>query len=146
LLADNPDVVTWLHPHGDGSFTPESLPEGVFRPLTDWVEYVLDHDRAALQAWVQSHQFDFEPFVCTEDDEKRRDKKKGQAREPRGGRREGQESAAEGAGPDAPAQAAAKKTKAQDSLEPLPELPRAAPNELQAQLRALERHFLDIAG
>ena len=50
---------------------PESLPDNVFRPLTDWIDYVIEHDRQQLQAWVQSTTFDFESFVCTEDDERR---------------------------------------------------------------------------
>ena len=66
-LADDPMQVTWLYPGPDGSFTPESLPETAFRPLSDWIDYVLDHDHEPLQAWVQSAQFDFEPFVCDED-------------------------------------------------------------------------------
>lgn len=67
LLAEDNSVVTWLAPAGSGSFTPQSLPEDAFRPLTDWVDYVLDHDKEALQAWVQAAQFDFEPFVCDEE-------------------------------------------------------------------------------
>ena len=57
----------WLHPGKDGAFTPESLPENAFLPLWDWINYVLDHEKEPLQAWVQAAQFDFEPFVCDDD-------------------------------------------------------------------------------
>jgi hypothetical protein len=67
LLADDPAKVFWLAPLGDGAFRPETLPEDAFRPLMDWVDYVLDHEQEALQAWVQASQFDFEAFVCEED-------------------------------------------------------------------------------
>jgi hypothetical protein len=69
-LADDPAQVTWLQPdeNGDG-FTPESLPDTAFRALSDWIDYVLDHDRAQLQAWVESATFDFERYVCDADDD-----------------------------------------------------------------------------
>ncbi len=66
-LADDPIQVTWLYPAPDGGFTPESLPETAFRPLSDWIDYVLEHDHEPLQAWIESTRFDFEPFVCDED-------------------------------------------------------------------------------
>jgi hypothetical protein len=145
-LAEDLDLVTWLHPHGDGTFTPESLPDSVFRPLTDWIAYVLDHDRAALTGWMDSMQFQFEHFICKDDEQDTRpEKKRGQPREQSAGDRDR-------AGPagDAPAAAPAKKSpktrKTEDHLAPLPELPRAAPSELQVQLQALEKRFLDIEG
>jgi hypothetical protein len=67
-LADDPAQVTWLQPDGGDGFTPESLPETAFRPLSDWIDYVLDRDRVPLQAWVESATFDFEHFVCDADD------------------------------------------------------------------------------
>src|SRR5262249_19854674 len=66
LLAEDTSLVTSLTPGEDGTFTPESLPEDSFRPLWDWIDYVLDHDKEALQAWVQASQFEFEPFICDE--------------------------------------------------------------------------------
>src|SRR5262249_46608247 len=62
LLAPDPNVVTWLEPAGEGAFVPASLPEGSFRPLEDWVEFILDRDRQALAAWVGANQFDFDAF------------------------------------------------------------------------------------
>ena len=67
LLASDPEQVTWLAPLDDGRFVPERLPDAAFRPLEDWVEYVLDRDHIALEAWVQAARFDFEPFICTDD-------------------------------------------------------------------------------
>ncbi len=74
LLADDPAKVVWLVPLAGGLFRPESLPEDAFRPLEDWVDYVLDHEQESLRAWVQATQFDFEGFVCREEipDETRR--------------------------------------------------------------------------
>jgi len=66
-LAEDPMQVTWLYPDAAGGFTPESLPETAFRPLSDWIDYVLEHDHEPLQAWIESARFDFEQFVCDED-------------------------------------------------------------------------------
>jgi hypothetical protein len=144
-LADDPDQVTWLHPHGDGTFTPESLPENVFRPLTDWIDYVLDHDHAALRAWMQSIQFDFDPFICKDEDQPRPDKKKGEEREPRSPRK-----GTAGPAADAPAASTtkgpARTGKAEDRVAPLPELPKASPDERKRKLAELEKQFLRIEG
>jgi hypothetical protein len=70
LLATDPNQVTWLYPHGDGHFTPERLPDAAFRPLHDWVDYILDHEHQALTAWVQATHFDFESFICRDDEDK----------------------------------------------------------------------------
>jgi hypothetical protein len=67
LLASDPQQITWLYPHADGRFTSEGLPDEAFRPLADWVDYVLDQDHQALEAWVQAARFDFEPFICRDD-------------------------------------------------------------------------------
>jgi hypothetical protein len=76
LLADDTNQVVWLAPTGeDGEFTPESIPEDAFRPLWDWVDYVLDHENEPLQAWVQASQFDFEPFICEEENRPEKPKK-----------------------------------------------------------------------
>src|SRR5262249_61432427 len=66
MFADDPNVVTWLARHEDGSFTPHRIADDAFRPLIDWIDYVLDHDRQALTAWVQAAQFEFEAVVCGE--------------------------------------------------------------------------------
>lgn len=65
-LAPDPDLVTWLEPTDQG-FSRLSLPEGAFRPLGDWVEYVIDGAAETLEAWVRSATFDLEPFVASEE-------------------------------------------------------------------------------
>jgi hypothetical protein len=66
LLADDTDHLVWLYPGPDGTFTPETLPEDSFRPLEDWVDYVIATNHAPLSAWVEASRFDFEHFVCAE--------------------------------------------------------------------------------
>jgi hypothetical protein len=86
LLASDPARVTWLAPESGGGFVPESLPDESFRPLDQWVDYVLDREHRRLEAWVRSARFDFEPFVCRdgEGDPKggpKRGRRRGQAEE-----------------------------------------------------------------
>lgn len=84
-LAPDPDLVTWLEPveqprDGDGhgraggvtsacGFGRYSVPEAAFRPLSDWVDYVLEGAAETLLTWARSATFDFEPFVAQEDAE-----------------------------------------------------------------------------
>jgi cellulose synthase operon protein C len=65
-LAPDPDQVTWLEPTADG-FGRRSVPEAAFRPLTEWVDYVLDGAAEVLEAWSRSSSFDFEPYAVAED-------------------------------------------------------------------------------
>jgi hypothetical protein len=143
LLAGDLDQVTWLMPHADGSFTPESLPDSSFRPLTDWVDYVLHHESATLQAWVEAATFDFEPFVCKDEQrEAARTKKKGG-----GGKRRAEDDAEDAGVTEPPEIAVVKKTRQKtEPIAALPELPRASPTELQKQLRDLEQRFLTLEG
>ncbi len=67
LFASNSDQVHWLAPDGDHAFVPHSIADAAFRPLTDWIDYVVDHHDEPLKAWIASHQFDFESFVCSDD-------------------------------------------------------------------------------
>jgi hypothetical protein len=69
LLAEDLSWINWLRadPQRRGGFIPEGLPDEAFRPLQDWVDYVLDHDRETLTHWVQEFRFDFDPFVCPEE-------------------------------------------------------------------------------
>jgi hypothetical protein len=64
LLADDPDQVVWLYPGESGSFTPESVPDGAFRSLEDWVSYVIEMEQEPLAAWIESTRFDFDQFIC----------------------------------------------------------------------------------
>lgn len=66
ILADDADRLVWLAPGPNGTFTPETLPEDSFRPLAEWVEYVVKAEQAPLAAWVEASRFDFERFVCSE--------------------------------------------------------------------------------
>ncbi|MCS6850050.1 MAG: hypothetical protein NZ700_02635 [Gemmataceae bacterium] len=66
LLAPQADIIVWLQPGAEGRFTPMRLPESAFRPLADWVEYVIDSEHRAVEAWVQAARFEFESFVCNE--------------------------------------------------------------------------------
>lgn len=61
-LAADPDALVWLTPKGE-SFTRHSLPEAVFHPLTEWVDYIIDASAPALTAWERSATFDFDDFV-----------------------------------------------------------------------------------
>ncbi len=65
-LAPDPDVVTWLEPGGKG-FAQFSVLEASFRPLTDWVEYVIDGASQTLETWVRSATFEFDDFSVLED-------------------------------------------------------------------------------
>ena len=66
LLADDTDTLVWLFPGPHGTFTPETLPEDSFRPLEDWVDYVIETNQSPLKAWVESASFEFDHFVCSE--------------------------------------------------------------------------------
>lgn len=65
-LAPDPDAVTWLEPTPNG-FRRLSVLEAAFRPLTEWVDYVIDGAGETLTSWARSARFDFEPFVALED-------------------------------------------------------------------------------
>lgn len=67
LLASDSSQVVWLMPATDGKFTPEILPDDAFRPLEDWIDYIIDHEHAPLSTWVQATRFDFDSFICPED-------------------------------------------------------------------------------
>jgi hypothetical protein len=145
LLAEDPAVITWLYPHGDGTFSPETLPDEAFRPLGDWIDYVLDHDRQALQTWAEAAHFDFEPFICPEDDASKPKKESARARPRKTGQPDGAT-----AEPDM-VMPAKRPAGAEDvlPLEPLSDLPPAVPAEwsvLEQQLRELEEQFVGAGG
>src|SRR5262249_18096375 len=145
LLCDDPSLITWLHPGEDGAFTPETLPDNAFRPLTDWVDYVLDHETQPLQAWVQAAQFDFEQFICSEDPAPPKPKQAaGEKDRERGRGRKGREEAGD---EELVEFATPQKKQAQVEIEEAPvELPKAEPNVLEKQLRELEEKFLGLEG
>jgi hypothetical protein len=146
LLAGDPAVITWLCPHGDGTFTPESLPDEAFRPLADWIDYILDHEQQALQTWVESHRFDFEPFVCGEN-------APAKPRKPPGSERDRASLMDRGADRfDADTVSAMKnpeKEIADDTIlgvEQAVEVAQVEPDVLQEELRRLEERFLAVDG
>ena len=63
LLTPDPDAIVWLRPLEGGSFRVESTPDGSFRPLADWVDYVIDTNAASLVPWVAGATFAFDAFV-----------------------------------------------------------------------------------
>src|SRR5262249_1692109 len=120
---------------------PESLPDTSFRPLTDWVDYVLHHERTALTEWVQAATFDFEPFVCKEGDGEEKAKKEQATKRARR-----HDSPPSPSPPKAlPAITKGKKPPA-PLVEALPRLPELTPSELRKELQALEQHFLGLDG
>ena len=66
LLAGDPDRAVWLRPDAHGDFVPESISEDAFRPLENWVDYILETSGEPLKAWIASTAFDFESFVCSD--------------------------------------------------------------------------------
>ncbi len=147
LLAADPDVITWLAPRPDGTFTPETLPEDAFRPLADWVDYVLDHDREVLQAWVQATRFDFEDFVCADDQPTPAKKApEGQRKRRPKDASNGGEVRPEDLSAYTPAVEVRKGKAPEEEEEPLAELMPVVPDEAQKRLRELEEQFVAAEG
>ncbi len=148
LLADDTEHVVWLVPGDGGSFTPQSLPENSFRPLTDWVAYVLDRSAEPLRGWMQAMRFDFEPFVCDEDADgkpKKPDEPKEKRPKGRKGRRDdGDEEIV--SGPTIDYIDRTKKLEADVPEMEFAELLHIEPSVLQLQLRAAEERFLAVDG
>jgi cellulose synthase operon protein C len=146
MLADDPSIVTWLSPHEGGSFTPCSLPEDSFRPLMDWIDYVLDRDRQALQAWVQAAQFEFEPFICDED---HKDKPKKPLSDKARNAKKARENGDNEIGNAVLFEYVDKSRKPDEktpNLDPFSAIPQATPSELEQRRRELEEQFLSIPG
>jgi hypothetical protein len=145
LLADDPDTITWLVPGDGGEFVPQSLPDAAFRPLADWVEYILDRDADALTSWAQAARFDFAPFVSN-DQLVVAPRPAPRERKPRGPRPDA-DAAGEPAAPVAPAAPKAKsKAVSAPPLEAFPTRPAAKPSELQQRLKDVEQRFLAVDG
>jgi hypothetical protein len=146
LLADDPDQVVWLAPQGDGQFVPESLPDAAFRPLPDWVDYVLDHDHAALQAWVEASQFDFAAYVCKDEAAEPAAPKSKAPRERRPGR-DSADDFDEMPESDTPARVAKKGAKPKTRVEEtVPAYVDLKPSELEIKLSELSQKFLAYEG
>lgn len=146
LFAEDINQVTWLAPGEGGTFTPRSLPEDSFRPLTDWVDYVLDRDREALTAWVQAAQFDFEAFVCNEDGTPKQKKtevpeRPVKVKSPKRGKRS--EAGDEGERFDAPTPSVEEVPEPLDDFGAVQDV---EPSELEKKRRALEQQFIELEG
>jgi cellulose synthase operon protein C len=146
LLADDPDRIVWLYPGADGHFTPESLPDSSFRPLHDWVEYVLDHDQKSLQEWIDAARFDFGAFVCKDDVDTTPKPPKGKV--PRGDRKsmltdDMDDDQAEAVPVPVAEKSKKKQAKEEDDFAVLEEI---KPSELQQKLRDVQNQFLANEG
>jgi hypothetical protein len=141
-LADDPTIITWLQPHNDNGFTSESLADQAFRPLSEWVEYVLEHDRKPLEQWVQSTLFDFEPFVCKDDSPAKSPKKPAPERR--------RAPSVEPSSPKGKARQHTRSepppTEAEPEEESTPFAVPEKPNEVRQRLDALEARFLAASG
>jgi hypothetical protein len=141
LLADDADRLVWLAPGPAGAFTPETLSEDSFRPLADWVEYVVETDQVPLAAWVEGSRFAFDHFVCNDTaPPKPREDKKPQPARP--------SAPAKGAAAPPPAAAPAPVTPdAGPVVEAVPELPAVKPpSEWAVRRQELEDQFLGLDG
>ena len=137
LLADDPDRLVWLYPAAGRDFTPESVPEASFRPLADWVEYVIGEHHAPLAEWVAATTFAFEPFVCGDGDKPKPTRPSDDA--PRARKSSGKSP------PPSPAQPAA--PTAEYVAEPVLIAPAAAPAvEWRLRRDVLEKRFLAVDG
>ncbi len=143
LLAADVNQNTWLLPQADGQFIPQSLPDNAFRPLPEWVDYVLDSDREALSTWMESMQFDFESFVCHDEAPDRISKSQQQPIEPEAEAPKSRESRR----PSKPStilptqKRGSSKTRAILTTRPAMMLP---PSEVQLKLEALENSFREM--
>jgi FtsH ternary system domain X7 len=145
LLADDPAQVVWLMPGPDGKFTPEVLPDDAFRPLEDWIDYVIDHEHEPLQSWVQATHFDFESFVCRDEEPGKPKPPPDKGRKTKKGDRDEPDEDVE-LPPAAPRGSKKKASATADDVEFLVPVEAAPPNELKVKLRALEDQFKAIDG
>lgn len=141
LLADDPDRVVWLHPGSAGEFTPESVPDSAFRPLEDWVEYIIETNQQPLKEWIEASRFDFDSFICSESPgpKPKPPETEVELREPAAPAR---------VAPDAAPKAVKPRTKptapAKAELAPLPEV--QPPSAWRIQREGLEERFLAVDG
>ncbi len=85
LLAADEARLVWLAPVDDAvsredvtipvAFETCSIPDAAFLPLSNWVDYILDRDQQLLTAWRNSHQFEFEEFICRSESTESRKKR-----------------------------------------------------------------------
>ena len=144
LLAGDPDQIVWLFPDGGAGFTPESVPDGAFRPLEDWVDYVIEAEQKPLLAWIEATRFDFDHFICKDTGGPKTKPDRGE-KEPtdsedddRGARTAMQQPKVTGRGKTA------KPTASTEFLAPAEEVKK--PSEWKLRRAELERRFHEIEG
>ncbi len=145
LLADDPAQVVWLAPLDGGAFRPETLPDDAFRPLIDWIDYVLDHEKTPLQAWVQAAQFDFEAFICDEDAAAKPRKPPAAPEAKRGKKKDDGDGAETPSGPMVEYVDKSHRKKGEPQEETFT-VEKVEPGVLQQQLRQLEERFTALEG
>ncbi len=64
LLVQDESKIVFLLPLEDGNFIPRSVSEKAFRPLRDWIHYVVQKDADSITPWLSSFQFEFDEFIC----------------------------------------------------------------------------------
>jgi hypothetical protein len=144
LLAGDPDQVVWLYPDPGSGFTPESIPDGAFRPLEDWVDYVIEAEQKPLAAWIEATRFDFDHFICKDTAGPKTKPDRGE-KEPK--ENEDDERRARAATPQPKGSArskAAKPTASTEFLAPAEEVKK--PSEWKIRRAELEKRFHEIEG
>lgn len=61
LLAPPEGEIAWVEAEG-GPLRTRRIAESAFAPLIEWIDWLVDRDAEALQGWVRSAAFAFEPF------------------------------------------------------------------------------------
>jgi FtsH ternary system domain X7 len=146
MLAEDDAQIVWLASLGDGSFVPESLPDAAFRPLSDWVEYVIDHQRQPLQKWIEATRFEFDDFICKDEAPIAPPKPPGSARAKSRKPGERPDKIDTDDATDAADTKEKKKSRSKDEdAYVAPQAP-AKPDELKIKRAELERAFLAIDG
>ena len=144
LLADDPAQIVWLMPQADGKFIPEVLPDDAFRPLADWIDYVIDHEHEKISAWINATRFDFAAFICRDDQPEpsdRRPTSRGKA-----ARASATICSTSRTGRFGPAKGATKKPAATDATDLQVAAEVVPPSELKVRLREVEEQFKNFDG
>ena len=144
LLADDPAQVVWLMPSADGKFTPEVLPDDAFRPLADWIDYVIDHEHEKIGAWINATRFDFDSFICRDD---LPDPPKPPVDKSRKGRKVDRDDVLDKSDKEiGPAKGATKKPASSDAMDLQIAAEIVPPSELKVRLREIEEQFKNFDG
>lgn len=144
LLADDVDAIVWLHPTGDGTFVPETVPDSAFHPLDDWVDYIIETAHAPLKEWIESTRFDFGGFVCSEDKPpKPKDPGKGNKDRPKGDKDTDPLSSPKDSGKRTPSK---KDDGPTAQVEYAVQAEQKKPNEWKIRREELQKQFLAVDG